>query len=106
MISAESEEAPSREAMENFEKELKRLAPKAAILSSLSIMETATNSSIRVVRKLPPTLTSLYDPKFAIMDKDALKGTCKDIFERMSITNEAAEYLEESTRLQSQSTLA
>ena len=57
--------------------------------------EVSTNQ----VRKLPPLLTSLCNRE------NLLNELCEDTFQNLSITTDEAVYLEESTRMQSQSLL-
>ena len=59
-----------------------------------------------VVLKLPCLLFLLYAPKYREMSEDELRRACVDVCQhRLSISREEAAYLEESTRLQSQSQL-
>ena len=95
----------SSEDKEFFLTELKKCSPNAVVFSSLEQLETTGSISCRVVRKLPSPLTSLYDPKYLKMNKQNLGIACKEIFRSISITKEEAAYLEECTRLQSESTL-
>ena len=58
-----------------------------------------------VVRKLPSLLMSLHKPMYSTMSAHELKDACRDVFSSLKITTEESAYLEESTRLQAQSTL-
>ena len=70
--------------------------PKSSISSS--------TSDVHIVHKLPPTLLPLRKPKYAAMAEEELKEACKEVFASgISVTTEEASYLEECTRLQSQS---
>ena len=68
----------------------------------------------RVALKLPPTLASLYDPKYKNLSYIyiyiyiyiySLISRCESVFKNLTVSIDEAKYLEESTRLQSQSTL-
>ena len=78
--------------------------PNAVIFSSLAPLRSV--SSTPPVRKLPRPLTSLHMPKYLTMKAEELKAACEDVFDStLVVTKEEAAYLEESTRLQSQSLL-
>ena len=94
------------EAESRFLTELKEILPSAVFFSSHAPSSTIDTSAPPVVRKLPPTLTSLQKPKYAAMTEEELKAACKNVFtDGIVVTREEAIYLEESTRLQSQSLL-
>lgn len=83
---------------------LKDVAPSAVIHSSVIPLECqATTQPVqRAVLKLPAPLTSLQNSKYASMTQDELKVACKEVFSNgIRVTLKEAEYLEESTRLQS-----
>ena len=84
---------------------LKAIAPTAAVLSSIMPIESATSTSMSTVRKLPPLLTSLCNRENLLLNRSELKVLCEDTFQNLSISTEEAVYLEESTRMQSQSLL-
>ena len=50
---------------------------------------------------LPPPLFDLYDPAYKDISENELLDCIKDIFDQLKITQEEADYLEESTRKQS-----
>ena len=96
------------EAESTFVTELKEILPSAVFFSSqVPSLPSVTNTSAPpVVCKLPPTLTSLEKPKYAGMTEEELKAACREVFATgIVVTREEAAYLEESTRLQSQSLL-
>ena len=69
-------------------------------------LEQASTSASQVVRKLPLLLTSLQKQIYLVMGEEELKAACEDVFtNKIVVTQEEANYLEESTRLQSQSLL-
>ena len=90
---------------------LKDIQPSAVFFSSHSTLSTSCTGappalSTPVVRKLPLTLPSLQKPKYSAMNDAELRDACKDVFATgMFVTHEEVNYLEESTRLQSQSLL-
>jgi hypothetical protein len=69
---------------------------KSAILSLIEY-NMHPHPSPEKVRCLPPLLTSLYHPKNKGLDDTQLRYACQSAFEALTITNEEAEYLEEST---------
>lgn len=98
----------TNEAERRFLTELEVIQPSAVFFSSHAPApsNTAEISVPPVIRKLPPTLTSLHKPKYAVMTEEELRAACKDVFTNgIAVTHEEAIYLEESTRLQSQSLL-
>ena len=88
-----------------FLKGLQALQPNAAILTAvmpISSMETDSHSP--AVRALPPTIMSLYQPRYHQLNEEELDLECKRVFEQeLVITQVEADYLEQSTRLQSRS---
>ena len=56
-------------------------------------------------KKLPTTLTSIYDPRCKNMSDDELTQHCEEVFKTISITKDESIYLAEATRLQSLSVL-
>lgn len=92
---------PEAEAM--FLSHLKEIHPSSVVFSSLIARKcTVENDS----RKLPPLLTSLHTTKCTTMTEEELIMACQDAFvNKLEITPDEALYLEESTRLQSQSIL-
>lgn len=84
--------------------ELKQILPDSAILTD--VVYVNKSSTYPPVRKLPAPLTALQDVKYQHMDNTELKAVCNDVFlNRLNISKAEADYLEESTKLQSQSLL-
>ena len=59
----------------------------------------------RIALKLPPTLITLCDPKYKNLSQSDFQEACEVVFQSLTISIDEAKYLEESTRLQSQSKL-
>ena len=59
----------------------------------------------RVTLKLPPTLATLYDAKYKNLWQSDFQEACESVFRNLTVSIDEAKYLEESTRLQSQSKL-
>ena len=90
---------------EEFFSNLTKLMPTSATLTAVAKQPPKPTNS-NVILKLPPTLkTYLHDPKYKDLSKSDFEKACESIFQKLSITNSEATYLEESTRLQSQSKL-
>ena len=93
------------EAKEAFMAGLKKVMPTAVVFTSVAPLERLATRSL-VVRKLPPPLTLLQKPKYASMSEGELREACRNVLDyALKITSEESIYLEESTRLQSQSPL-
>ena len=58
-----------------------------------------------VIRKLPQPLTALKKHLYAEMSQEELRAACKEVFRRITVSQEECAYLEQCTRLQSQSKL-
>ena len=87
-----------------FFSELKQILPDSAILTAVEHVNKF--STYPPVRKLPAPLTALQDVKYQHMDNTELKAVCNDVFlNRLNFSKAEADYLEESTKLQSQSLL-
>lgn len=86
-------------------KGLKTLQPNAAILTAvMPISSKETDSRTPAVCSLPPTIMSLYQPRYHQLNEEELKLECKQVFkEELVVTQVEADYLEQSTRLQSRS---
>ena len=102
----------TNEAEKKFISGLRAIQPSAVFFSSHEpspcVEQTPSTSTTTpvVIRKLPPPLTSLYKPAYEKMRKEKLEAACKEVFTKgIVITSEEATYLEESTRLQTQSLL-
>lgn len=78
--------------------ELETHIPDAVVLSSVIPVSV---SKKRVVQKLPFLLTSLEKRENLLLSKAELKKLCQTTFDKLSVTNEESQYLEEATRLQS-----
>ena len=75
-------------------------------LSLLTSRHPQANLQRHTVRKLPSTLKSLHRLAYTKMTTDELEATCKEVFSAgIVVTQKEAVYLEESTKLKSQSTL-
>ena len=80
--------------------------PKSAILSSLQPNPSCSAAPAPAIHRLPTTLMSLRHPKYRTMSKEDINLECHRIFnEEIKITQEEADYLEKSTKLQAQSLL-
>ena len=88
-----------------FFKGLKAMRPNAAILTAvISIPQMETGSHTPTIRTLPPTIMSLHHLRYAELNEEELKLECKRVFEQELVVMQAeADYLEQSTRLQSRS---
>lgn len=95
---------PTESEKEGFFNKLSKLLPTSAALTTV-IEQTSKPSHSKIILKLPPTLTSMYDPKYLDMSESDLRSACELAFQKLSITTDEAAYLEECTRLQSQSRL-
>ena len=58
-----------------------------------------------VIRKLPQPLTVLKKHLYSEMSPEELRAACKEVFQRITVSQEECAYLEQCTRLQSQSKL-
>ena len=95
----------TQEAEKGFLKKLESILPSAVFFSSHQpSCNTSSSSDTLIVRKLPSTLLSLKKPKYALITDEEFKEACKNVFtRRITVTLADASYLEECTRLQSQS---
>ena len=98
---------PSPNAVEkkSFLTGLRKVCPKAAVLTTVfpQSMTTATKSTES--RKLPSTIVSLFHPKYRDLSPRDLSQECSCIFSELKVTEEESKYLAESTSLQSFSPL-
>ena len=86
-----------------FFSKLKDIQKDSSILSMVYTTEASLDTERRIVRKLPMPLTDLMDEKYVDMSDTDLAVVCADMFPgAIKITEDEAEYLEESTKLQSQ----
>ena len=82
---------------------LRKLSPDAAVLTGCY---KSHSSQLSNFYSLPPTILSLYRPKYRELEPDQLLSKCKEIFEKeLIVTPEEARFLFDSTTLQSQSLL-
>ena len=63
---------------------------------------TTVDATIRIVRKLPPLLAALQDKKCKELNEENLSLECVKIFQRLTVDEHEVQYLEESTKLQSE----
>ena len=97
---------PTEEEQSAFFEQLKMAHPNAAILSLVERHpHPQPHPSTEKVKRLPPPLTTLYDRKCKGLNKSQLFNACQSAFEAITITTEEAIYLEQSTRLQAQSSV-
>ena len=89
---------------EMFLRELQQISPSAVVFSSLAPSSRAAPPT-PVIRKLPSPLTALQKQVYANMSQCELNAACEDVFKSIIISQEECAYLEECTRLQSQSRL-
>ena len=91
---------------EMFLRELQQISPSSVVFSSLAPSSRPTLlSTARVIRKLPSPLTALCKKIYTNMSKSELNAACEDVFKGIILSWEECAYLEECTRLQSQSRL-
>ena len=84
---------------------LKNILP-SAVVFSLASHSPPTSSPHPVVRQLPPSLSALKKSEYCNMSGEELEAACEDVFKRgIIVSQEEVTYLEEATRLQSQSLL-
>ena len=96
---------PTESDKENFFSDLGKLKPTSAALTTV-VKQLSESTYASVILKLPPTLAArLYDSKYKDLPQCDLEKVCESAFQKLSITTDEAKYLEESTRLQSQSKL-
>ena len=81
---------------------LNKLFPDAAVLTGC--YETHSANPASNFTSLPPTVLSLYQPKYKKLNPDQLQCKCKNVFEKeFVITPEESKFLFDSTILQSHS---
>ena len=106
---------PEEEEKLRFFHELKQCIPLSGILLAVEKRPQAgstrqpqlTVAEKQSVKKLPPLLSTLYSSKYAAYDEVSLKKECEKIFNHdvIEVGQSESKYLEEQTRLQSQSPL-
>lgn len=94
---------PTEAEQSMFLQSLKVLAPKAAVVSAT--FKTEEGSSAIVSNSLPPTMISLFKPHYKNMSEHSLLEECQTVFDSLTVTPTESNYLFESTRLQSQSSI-
>ena len=88
------------------EANLKDVFPSAVVFSSILQKPTPCVQSQPVVQKLPFLLTSLHKVSYNKMTPEELNAECQVIFQTiLVVSKDEASYLEQVTRLQSQSIL-
>ncbi len=88
---------------QSFLSTLKVLAPKAAVISASYENETSCDIP---PPSLPPTVISLFKPRYRDLQADQLHTECVRVFnEELSVTPAESHFLFKSTHLQSQSSL-
>lgn len=94
---------------ETFLRRLQQISPGAVVFSSMApsnaTMPPAASPAAPVICKLPSPLTALKKQVYLSMSKEELKAACEEVFKSIAISREESVYLEECTRLQSQSQL-
>ena len=81
---------------------LYELYPKSAVFKVLPGFTCITSIERHELEpNLPPQLFDLYDPAYKDISENELLDRVKDIFDQLKVTQEEADYLEESTRKQS-----
>lgn len=95
---------PTSEEKSKFFEGLRSVYPKSAVLLS-KFLNTSSPPLVLPRRKLPPTLMSLYRPKYKSLPKQKLYAECSTLFQELKISVDEACYLEKSTQLQSQCAL-
>ena len=77
--------------------------PNSGVLTAVEAMaEPSMKTDARIVRKLPPLLTTLQDNKYQDLNEENLNMECVSIFQGLSVDEDEVQYLEESTKLQSE----
>ena len=89
---------------ESFLRELQHISPSSVVYSSL-IPVTRTTPTTPVICKLPPPLTALRRDEYTTLSHSDLSAAYEAVFKSHALSWEECVYLEESTRLQSQSRL-
>ena len=89
---------------EMFLRELQQISSSSVIFSSL-VPSSRAIPPAPVIRKLPSPLTALQKQVYINMSKSELNAACEDVFKGIFLSREECAYLEECTRLQSQSRL-
>lgn len=101
LTAAQQSFQPTDSTQQTFLRELKEKLPSAVIHSSFEVLSTPKETT-RIIRKLPGPLTSLKNlAKYGSISKAELRLACKGAFNTIKCE---ADFLEESTRQQTQST--
>ena len=79
---------------------LRKVYPKSAVLRTCFPL---TSKATSAPKYLPHPIMSLYHPKHKAFSHGDLMKECERVFKKLNITSEAAVYLADCTRLQSQS---
>ena len=87
-----------------FLKQLEEILPNSSILLATVPRQaptTAPTPSVR--RRLPEPLSSLHHPRYGTFQRDELIAECnKEVFTKLKITEDEADYLRQATSLQSE----
>ena len=75
----------------------------SGVLTAVEAKEhTTADATKRIVRKLPPLLNALQDTKYKELNEHDLGLECSRIFQELAVDEHEVNYLEESTKLQSE----
>ena len=78
---------------------LQKLTPDAAVLDSC--FSSSSNRSVKRIRSLPPTISSLYKAHYKSLEAEELAIECQRVFdEELTMTHSESHYLFKSTTLQ------
>ena len=76
--------------------ETERNLPDSGIFTAVEAWEhTTVDATIRIVRKLPPLLTTLQDKKYKEVNEENLSLECVRIFQALTVDEHEVQYLEE-----------
>ena len=90
---------PTKVEEDSFLKVLATISPSSALLTAVCKKKGA-NSEV-VTACLPPTMSSLFDPKYSLLTPTELAVECHRVFSSMKLNEEDAKYLADATKLQS-----
>ena len=82
-----------------FFKGLDQLYPRAVVLTTVFDKK---KTEVTAKTQLPPPITSLYHPKYKNIGEKDLKKECLLVFQSLKISQDQADYLARTTKLQSQ----
>ena len=84
---------------DSFLKVLESIFPSSAILTAVCKKKGANTEVVTAC--LPPTISSLFDPKYSSLTPTELAVECHRVFSSMKLNEEDAKYLADATKLQS-----